>query len=62
MIVTICYSREYFKLRQMVAEIDPEAFIFVTRAEEVRGLGFNYETPEHLERHSKKNRKHSKRA
>jgi uncharacterized membrane-anchored protein YitT (DUF2179 family) len=54
MIVTICYSREYFKLRQMVAEIDPEAFIFVTRAEEVRGLGFNYETPEYKARHSRK--------
>ena len=54
MIVTICYSREYFKLRQMVAEIDPEAFIFVTKAEEVRGLGFNYETPEYKARHSRK--------
>lgn len=49
LIVTICYSREYFKLREMVAEIDPQAFIFVTRAEEVRGLGFNYETPEYKE-------------
>lgn len=57
MIVTICYSSEYFKLRDMVAEIDPEAFIFVTKATEVRGLGFNYETPEHKERHSKKNKK-----
>lgn len=57
MIVTICYSREYFKLREMVAEIDPQAFIFVTKAEEVRGLGFNYETPEHKARHSRKNKK-----
>lgn len=57
MIVTICYSREYFKLREMVAEIDPQAFIFVTKAEEVRGLGFNYETPEHKARHSRKNKR-----
>lgn len=54
MIVCICYSREYFKLREMVQEIDPNAFIFVTKATEVRGLGFNFETPEHIERHKKK--------
>ena len=54
MIVCICYSREYFKLRDMVQEIDPNAFIFVTKATEVRGLGFNFETPEHIERHRKK--------
>lgn len=54
MIVCICYSREYFKLREMVQEIDPNAFIFVTKATEVRGLGFNFETPEHKERHRKK--------
>ena len=44
MIVCLCYSREYFILRDMIQEIDPQAFIFVTRAEEVRGLGFNFET------------------
>ena len=55
MIVCICYSREYFKLREMVQEIDPNAFIFVTKATEVRGLGFNFETPEHIERHRMKN-------
>lgn len=54
MIVCICYSREYFYLRDMVQKIDPNAFIFVTKATEVRGLGFNYETPEHLERHKKR--------
>lgn len=57
MIVCICYSNEYFKLRDMVSQIDKEAFIFVTKATEVRGLGFNYETPEYKERHSRKNRK-----
>lgn len=57
MIVCICYSNEYFKLRDMVSKIDPQAFIFVTKATEVRGLGFNYETPEHIERHRKKHNK-----
>ena len=54
MIVCICYSREYFILRDLVQKIDPNAFMFVTKATEVRGLGFNYETPEHLARHRKK--------
>ena len=49
MIVCICFSREYFILRDMIQEIDPNAFIFVTKAEEVRGLGFSFETKEYLE-------------
>ena len=48
MIVCICYNREYFILRDMVKKIDPNAFMFVTKATEVRGLGFDYETPEHI--------------
>ena len=54
MIVCVCYSKEYFALRDMISIIDPNAFIIVTRATEVRGLGFNFETPEHLERHRRK--------
>lgn len=53
MIVCICYSREYFILRDLVQKIDPNAFMFVTKATEVRGLGFNYETPEHIARRKK---------
>jgi uncharacterized membrane-anchored protein YitT (DUF2179 family) len=53
-ILCICYSKEYFRLRNMVQEIDPMAFMFVMKATEVRGLGFNFETPEHIERHKKK--------
>ena len=53
-ILCICYSNEYFKLRAMVQEIDPVAFMFVMKSTEVRGLGFNFETPEHIERHKKK--------
>ena len=49
MIVCLCYSREYFILRDMIQEIDPQAFIFVTKAEEVRGLGFNFETKEYTQ-------------
>ena len=48
MIVCICYNREYFILRDYVKEIDPNAFMFATRATEVRGLGFDFETPEHI--------------
>lgn len=48
MLLCICYSKEYFKLRELIQEIDPNAFIFMTRAEEVRGLGFNYETKEYI--------------
>lgn len=54
MIVCICYSREYFFLRDIIQKIDPNAFIFVTKATEVRGLGFNYETPEHIARRKKR--------
>lgn len=54
MIVSIVYIREYFILREAVSKIDPKAFIFMTRAAEVRGLGFSFETPEHLAQFSKK--------
>ena len=57
MIVCICYSREYFILRDLIQEIDPNAFIFVTKAEEVRGLGFSFETKEHLERRKRRKAK-----
>ncbi len=53
MIICICYSKEYFILRDMIQQIDPTAFIFVTKATEVRGLGFNYETPEYLNQRKK---------
>lgn len=54
MIICICYSKEYFYLRDIIQEIDPNAFIFVTKATEVRGLGFNFETPEHIQRRKKR--------
>ena len=57
MIVCICYSREYFYLRELVENIDPKAFIFVTKAEVVRGLGFNYETPESIKIHKERKKK-----
>ena len=45
MIICICYTREYFLLRNMIEQVDPNAFIFATRATEVRGLGFSIEEP-----------------
>ncbi len=57
MIICICYSKEYFVLRDMIQEIDPHAFIFVTKATEVRGLGFNFETPEYINQRKKKRNK-----
>ena len=57
MILCICYAREYFFLREMVEKIDPNAFIVLTKAEEVRGLGFNYETPESIALHKRKREK-----
>lgn len=60
MIICICYSKEYFQLREMVQDIDPNAFIFVTKATEVRGLGFNFETPEHIQQRKKRKSKHKK--
>lgn len=57
MIICICYSKEYFILRDIVQEIDPNAFVFVTKATEVRGLGFNFETKEHIQERKKKQRR-----
>ncbi|MCI5745590.1 MAG: YitT family protein [Erysipelotrichaceae bacterium] len=54
MIVCICYSKEYFILRDMIQKIDPNAFIFVTKATEVRGLGFNFETKEYVKYRNEK--------
>ncbi len=41
MLVCVCMSREYLMLRKWIDEIDPNSFVFVTRATEVRGSGFS---------------------
>lgn len=44
MLVCVCMSREYLMLRKYIDEIDPNSFVFVTRATEVRGSGFSKNT------------------
>lgn len=46
MLVCILTSREYYKLRSVILETDPKAFVFVTKATEVCGEGFTYESNE----------------
>lgn len=46
MLVCILTSREYYKLRSVILEKDPQAFVFVTKATEVCGEGFTYESGE----------------
>lgn len=44
MIVCLLSTIEYYKLRKIIEEIDPQAFFYCTRASEVRGEGFTYES------------------
>ncbi len=46
MLVCILTSREYYKLRSVILETDPKAFVFVTKATEVCGEGFTYDSEE----------------
>lgn len=59
LIVCVCLAREYLQLRNKINEIDEEAFIFVTRATEVRGLGFTVHPIERI--NAIKNRKAKKK-
>jgi len=43
MLVCILSTTEYLRLRSIIESIDPTAFYFVVRANEVRGEGFSYE-------------------
>lgn len=43
MLLCVLSSAEYYKLRTIIEEIDPNAFYFAVRASEVRGEGFTYE-------------------
>ncbi len=53
MIIVVLETNEYFSLRAKIEEIDKYAFIFVTKATEVRGLGFSLESPARLKRKKK---------
>ena len=41
----IIYDKEFYKLKSIILEIDSKAFIYVTRASEVHGEGFSYDSP-----------------
>lgn len=41
MLICVCLSKEYVMLRSLIDQIDPNAFIFMTKASEVRGFGFS---------------------
>ena len=43
MLICILSTKEYYSLRSIISEVDPEAFVFVTKASEVRGAGFTYD-------------------
>lgn len=42
MLLCVMSSREYMKLRALIEKVDPHAFYYSTRANEVRGEGFSY--------------------
>ena len=42
-ILTVVSKREYAKLSEYVAEVDPYAFIIVSDAKDIKGEGFTYE-------------------
>ena len=44
-IVTVCRRSEALKLRRKVKEIDPNAFIIITKTSEIMGKGFRDTTP-----------------
>ena len=37
MLVTVITSNEYYYIRNIIARIDPEAFVYVTPATEIQG-------------------------
>lgn len=41
MLICVCLAKEYVMLRGLIDQIDPNAFIFMTKASEVRGFGFS---------------------
>ena len=43
LLLCVMSSREYMKLRALLEKVDPQAFYYSTRANEVRGEGFSYD-------------------
>ena len=46
MLVCILPASEYYDLKAVVMKLDPRAFMFTTRASEVHGEGFSYDSDE----------------
>ena len=46
-IMTVCRRSEALKLRRKIKEIDPGAFIIITKTSEIMGKGFRDATPSH---------------
>lgn len=46
MLVCIMSNKEFYKIKSVILEIDKRAFIYVTRASEVHGEGFSYDSPD----------------
>jgi len=44
MLLTVLPGREYYELKDYVMKLDDKSFIFVTRASEVHGEGFSYDS------------------
>lgn len=41
-LTTIVSRKDYIKLKNFIAEIDPEAFVYISHVNEVTGLGFTF--------------------
>ena len=55
LLIVVMANSEYFQLKSLVDEIDPKAFIYTTRANEVHGEGFSYGNSPKANRKWKKN-------
>lgn len=55
LLIVVMANNEYFQLKSLVNEIDPKAFIYTTRANEVHGEGFSYGDSPKANRKWKKN-------
>ena len=53
MLICVLSVIEYNKLREIIRKIDDKAFLFCTRAQEVRGEGFTYEPENNIREDSK---------
>lgn len=55
LLIVVMANSEYFQLKSLIDEIDPKAFIYTTRANEVHGEGFSYGNSPKANRKWKKN-------